>query len=364
MTTDTPLSLSPLRPGGPKVTAVTCLRNEGAFLLDWLAHHLVTGVTHVVALSNDCQDGTDAMLDRLETLGCVTHIRNDGPYDKAGIQFAGLKLADKCAAVRKADWLISMDVDEFINVHVGDHSIAALLDTLPDATAIPLTWRLFGNNGVTEFKDTPIPHQFPKAAPRLLHWPWRASMFKTLYKNDKIYRNLGVHRPRNPHEDRISNARWFDGEGRELPTLFHTERIFSPFGRSNYGLVQLNHYPLGAMESYVIKTDRGRVNRSVPLGMDYWVDRNFNQEEDLSIRTFDPQVAMQKQALLSDPEIANLYSKAISWRHERLQTLLEEEPNRALLARLQMTPPTSLLPLEEARRLYAHAQKRTPPRKQ
>ena len=39
-----------------------------AFLLDWLAHHLACGVTHVVALSNDCDDGTDALLDRLDLL--------------------------------------------------------------------------------------------------------------------------------------------------------------------------------------------------------------------------------------------------------------------------------------------------------
>ena len=91
-----------------KITAVLCVRNEGAFLLDWLAHHLACGVTHVVALSNDCDDGTDALLDRLDALGHVTHIRNDGPYDKGGIQFTGLKLADKSAAVREADWLLAL----------------------------------------------------------------------------------------------------------------------------------------------------------------------------------------------------------------------------------------------------------------
>lgn len=96
-----------------KITAVLCLRNEGACVLDWLAHHLACGVTHVVALSNDCQDGTDAILDRLSERGHVTHIRNDGPYDKGGIQFTGLKLAEKTEAVRSADWLLARDCAEF-----------------------------------------------------------------------------------------------------------------------------------------------------------------------------------------------------------------------------------------------------------
>ena len=52
------------------ILAVLCVRNEAAFLLDWLAHHLACGVTHVLALSNACDDGTDAMLDRLaEVIG-------------------------------------------------------------------------------------------------------------------------------------------------------------------------------------------------------------------------------------------------------------------------------------------------------
>ena len=130
-----------------KITAVLCVRNEGAFLLDWLAHHLACGVTHVVALSNDCQDGTDLMLDRLAQAGLVTHIRNEGPHDKGGIQFSRLKLADRAQAVQQADWLLALDIDEFVNVHVGARTLPDLIGALPGASAITLTWRLFGNCG-------------------------------------------------------------------------------------------------------------------------------------------------------------------------------------------------------------------------
>ena len=95
-----------------RITAVLTVRNEGAFLLEWLAHHRAAGVSDFVVLSNDCQDGTDAMLDRLAEMGWLTHLRNDGPYDKAGIQFTGLRLADKAVAVRGADWLIALDIDD------------------------------------------------------------------------------------------------------------------------------------------------------------------------------------------------------------------------------------------------------------
>jgi len=337
-----------------RITAVLCVRNEAAFLLDWMAHHLACGIKHVVALSNDCDDGTDAMLDRLAEMGHVTHIRNDGPYDNGGIQFTGLKLADKAGEVRRADWLLPIDIDEFVNVHAGDRTLPALIAALPEATAITLTWRLFGNAGVVRFTDTPVPQQFTRAAPEIMHWPWRAFMFKTLHRNDGTYRKLGVHRPRNPVEDRLPDARWFDAEGRALDKQFRTRRIFSPFGQPLYGLAQLNHYPLGAMESYVLKADRGRaVHSDHALGMDYWVERNWCEVEDTSILAL-PGVSELRQDFGADPVLGPLHQQAVEWRHARFDALLAEEPNRALFARLLMAPPARPLPLDAARFLAGH----------
>ena len=339
-----------------RITAVLCVRNEGAFLLDWLAHHLACGVSHVVALSNDCDDGTDALLDRLEVLGHVTHIRNDGPHDKGGIQFSGLKRADRTEAVRQADWLIALDVDEFVNVHVGTRTLPDLIAALPEASAITLTWRLFGNAGVLRYEDRPIPEQFTRAAPARMLWPWRASMFKTLYRNDGTYGRLGVHRPRQPEPTRIKQARWFDGAGRALEAQFRTRRIFTDVGRESHALVQLNHYPLGAMESYVLKADRGRaVHSDHALGLDYWVERNFNVVEDRSILVLAPQVAERRTALAADPELARLHAQAVDWRRVRFEALMRQEPYRALMGRLMMTPPSRPLGPDAAALLHGHA---------
>ena len=187
---------------------------------------------------------TDAMLDRLDAMGWLTHVRNPGPYEQ-GPQWAALKAADRHPLKAAADWVLFFDIDEFVNIHAGDRTVPALLAALPDATAIPLTWRMFGNAGVVGFEDRPVTEVFTKAAPSVIYWPWRAAMFKTLFRNDGAYGKLGVHRPRNP---KGGQPRWFDGSGRELPVAFHTGRVFSDFGRDNFGLVQLNHYALGAIK--------------------------------------------------------------------------------------------------------------------
>ena len=294
------------------------------------------------------------MLDRLDAMGIVTHKRNDGPYDKGGIQFTALKAAEKLPIVRRADWILPLDVDEFVNIHTGDRTLPALLAALPDATAITLTWRLFGNADVVHFEDTPVTRQFTRAAPVVMHWPWRSAMFKTLYRNDGTYGKLGVHRPRKPDDDRLAQARWFDGEGRELDDKFKTTRIFSNYGRSNYALAQLNHYPLGAMESFVVKADRGRaVHSDHMLDVDYWVERNFCTDEDRSILSFDS--SDELAALKSDPELAALHDAAVAWRKARFQELMLHEPYRALFGRLLMTPPSRPVPVNAARFMIQHA---------
>lgn len=340
-----------------RALAVLCVRNEGAFLLEWLAHHRGVGFTEFLVFSNDCDDGTDAMLDRLDAMGELTHIRNDGPHE-GGVQWAAMKRADRHPLVKGADWIMTLDIDEFVNIHTGDHTLSALVAALPEADAITLTWRLFGNAGVERFADAPVTEQFTRAAPEVMYWPWRAFMFKTLYRQTGAYRKLGVHRPRSPVDGKADATRWFDGHGRELEPRFRRQQIFSPFGRPHYGLAQLNHYALGAMESYIVKRDRGRaVHGADSLGLDYWTERNWSQVEDRSIRASSPLSQPHLQRLRGDQTLARLHDEAVTWRKKRFEELMEQEPYRALYGRLLMTPPARPVPLDRARALFGYAQK-------
>lgn len=336
-----------------RALAILTVKNEGTFLLEWLAHHRACGFTDFLVFSNDCEDGTDRMLDRLQEMGWLCHVPNPGPWAE-GPQWAALKAADRHPLKAAADWVMFLDIDEFVNIHAGDRSLSALLTALPEATALPMTWRLFGNCGVVRFEDRPVTETFTRAAPATLPWPWRAALFKTLFRNDGSYGKLGVHRPRQPDRARLANQRWFDGSGRALPASFHTGRIFSDFGQDNYRLVQLNHYALGAMESYVVKCDRGRANREASaFDMGYWVERNFCAEEDRTILALDSRHL--REALRGDPVLARLHAAAVDWRRARFATLMQQEPWRALFGRLLMTPPTRPLDRAEAELILCHA---------
>lgn len=324
-----------------KALAILTLRNEGAFLLEWLAHHRSVGFTDFLVFTNDCDDGTDAMLDRLAELGWLTHVPNPGPWAE-GPQWAALKLAEKHPAYRRADWAMVIDIDEFVNIHIGDRTLSALFKAFPDVDAFPLTWRMFGNGGVIAYDDRPVTETFTQAAPRVLHWPWRALMVKTLFRRN-AFQKPGVHRPKGEKRE----VKWAD------PTL--GTRLFSAPGRDPYQVAQLNHYALGAMESYIVKCDRGRANRAASaFDMSYWCDRNFASDKDTSILSLDS--SRLRTELMADPILGPLHASAVAWRKARFATLMQDEPWRALFGRLLMTPPARILGPDEANRIREHKQ--------
>lgn len=331
-----------------RVLAILTVRNEGSFLVEWLAHHRAAGVTDVLVYSNDCTDGTDQMLDRLQEMGWLTHVRNDGPHEK-GPQWAALKNAAKHPLAADADWIIVMDIDEFVNIHVGDRTIPALLRALPDAGAVALTWRMFGNAGLVDLIDAPVTETFRRAAPDPLAWPWRAVMFKTLYRNDGRFGAPGVHRPK--VKEGVDGG-WYDSAGRALPG--GPERIFSALNQPNYALAQLNHYALGSMEGYIVKADRGRANRdSSAFDLGYWLDRNLCDAQDDSILALDSKAL--RAELMADAILARLHHAAFEWRRARFALLMQAEEWRALFGRLLMSRPARILSPAEARLIWRHA---------
>lgn len=341
-----------------EVCAILTVRNEGAFLIDWIAHHRACGVTRFVVASNDCDDGTDAILDRLAAVtGWVAHLPNPGPW-KRGPQFAALDLAATHPFVAGADWILPLDIDEYVNVHIGDRTIPALIAACPGATAIALTWRLFGNAGVVAWDGRPVPDTFTRAAPRALPWPWRAHLFKTLVRNDGTYGRPGVHRPRAPDPARVAQAVWMDGSGRRLPARYARSGAFTPPGTDCHDLVQLNHYPLGAVDSFILKADRGRaVHADDRIGMDYWVERNWCDEVDTSIAAMAPARDRIRADLTADPMLTRLDADAADWRRRRFEALMAgDEAVRALYARCLMAGPSRVPAAAELSRLMRFVQ--------
>ena len=101
-----------------KRAVVVCMRNEAVFLLEWVAYHLSVGFDRIFLVTNNCQDGTDLMADRLAELEPVIHIRNEVAPGEAP-QVVGLARALQHPAMADVEWLLHIDADEFLNITTG-----------------------------------------------------------------------------------------------------------------------------------------------------------------------------------------------------------------------------------------------------
>lgn len=333
-------------PGGPRLI-VTCLSNEGAGLLEWLAWHRLVGFTDFLIYSNDCEDGSDAMLDRLAARGLLIHRPNPRRPGRS-VQWQALGRAGREPVLAAAEWILVSDLDEFLLIHPGAGRLDDLFAAAPQAQAFALDWRMFGSSGHAGYQPGPTTRRFTRAAPEALLWPWRAVQFKTLFRNRGL-RRLGVHQPRLQPGAAL---RWADSNGAAIPA---PQGTVLPHDRPRYRLAQLNHYALRSAEEFLLKAARGRPNRSdLPIGLDYWAERNFNQCTDRGAARHASALQAGIDALLAaDPELARLQAQAVAWRQARIAALKRQMEPFALYARLLTAGETQALPMARQQELLA-----------
>jgi len=308
-----------------KITAVTCVKNEGPFLLEWIAFNRVIGVTDFLFYSNDCTDGTDHLLDALERHGVVKHLPNPA-VDNRNYQMVALKAAKPEPIVRAADWVWVTDVDEFLNIHVGGGRLADLISACGNPMAISASFLMMANAGVTDFDDTPVIGQFTKCHDPDRWTDQNAIEVKTLFQTDLPVQYYGAHRPF--LKKSVKQApNWTDCSGRQVPDRFTFTkakgriRKFPAKGAREFA--SLNHYTLRSLASYVVKADRGDVNReNRNFEDDYWSERNdCSFTEDRILRHL-PAVRAEIDRLGQLDGIADMHEAAVSAHKDRFRDLM------------------------------------------
>lgn len=317
-------------PPQPERVIVACMKDEGPYLLEWLAYHREIGFDHVLVYTNDCSDGTDRLLDRLATLGWVTHIDNSDWHGKSPQQ-AALNHAITLPLIQKAEWVAHIDVDEFVNIRCGNGRLDDLFAACPEATHFALTWRLFGANSVDQIADQPVIEQFTRCAPSFCPKPHTVWGFKTLGRQMGAYGKLSCHRPTKPVDALIDRVCWVNGSGEPMGPDVAQRGWRSNMKTVGYDLVQLNHYALRSRDSFLVKRKRGRalhVDRQI--GYNYWVRMDWNDHEDHAILRNLPRLNKALADMKSDPEIAQLHKDAVFW-HKTRATALRQDPDMAEL---------------------------------
>ncbi|WP_341862187.1 glycosyltransferase family 2 protein [Gymnodinialimonas sp. 57CJ19] len=317
-----------------EVLAVSMMKDEAPFLLEWFAHHLAVGFTNILVYTNDCSDGTDTMLKRLEELG-LGHHRENVIAEGIKPQPSALKHAQMEPIVRQADWVLNFDADEFLCIRHPSGSVEGMIDdaVAQGANGIVITWRIYGSGGVVEWSRAPVTEQYIRAAPPLWNKGWGV---KTLFKFDHRYWKLGIHRPSIKNKwletDFPDTVKWLNGSGRPMEDYFKFRGWRSIRRTVGYDWAQMNHYAVKSVDSYAVRKFRGNVNnKKDKYNNDYWSLQDRNEVEDKTAMLHAEKRAKIMAELLKDPVLHDLHFAAL----DRVEARLDEYRQTEAYAQLR-----------------------------
>ena len=270
------------------LVALSTMKDEGPYVVEWVAHHLALGFTDILVYTNDCSDGTDTILKRLEALDIGVHHRDNVIPEGMKPHPSMLKSAVGEDLVINSDWLLVLDADEFMSINHPSGNLDGLVADLNaiDAHAMVITWRIFGSSGIRDWSREPITKQFTWAAPQFWNKGWGT---KTLLRFDPKYLRLGMHRPIIKKHFRDSaypdSVLWVNGSGQPLEDWFKMRGWRSIRRTLGYDWAQMNHYAIKSMDAYSLRKYRGNANlKKDKYNSDYWALQDRNEVQDLSIQ--------------------------------------------------------------------------------
>lgn len=316
-----PITPRVLPEGNSGNVIVGCMKNEAPYVIEWVAYHRAMGIDNFLIYTNGCSDGTSEILDRLQQMGVLQHRNNDDWRGNSPQQYA-LNQALKEPVIKNAEWIIHIDVDEFMNVRCGNGTVQDFIDAVPDATNVAMTWRLFGHNGVTKLADDFVIDQFDTCAPKFCPKPHTVWGFKTMFKNIGAYEKISCHRPNKLGEAFENKVKWVNGSGREMTREVAKNGWRSSKKSIGYDLLQLNHYALRSADSFLIKRQRGRalhVDRSI--GINYWIRMDWSDFRDITIKRNLPRLRLEYDRLMQDGDLRRWHQAGLDWHRAKAEEL-------------------------------------------
>lgn len=292
----------------PRHTLISSVKDEGPFLLEWVAHHLVLGFDRIIVASNDCSDGSDRLLAALDGAGYISHVPN---RLKAGEipQHAGYDKIRRLHDIDASDWLMMLDADEFLNVHVGENRVADLTDRAePDIDVIALNGMFFTSQPVMHWQPGRVCAQFTQRLPT--HHKANAAL-KTLTRNPARFRGIHNHSMVGFKEKAPLQVLWGDGTRTQTDPEVPLWRQLrnGDIKAVSHRLAQYNHYGLKSPDSFALRSLRGRgavaeTNTETARHTNaYFAERNQPSGDDHAISRYAAEVQARMAEMLGHQKI-------------------------------------------------------------
>lgn len=267
------------------------------------------GFDDILILSNDCIDGSPKLLDELAKRGHVRHIQHFPKPNTPPLKSA-YKLALSDPILRSSDWVMPMDIDEFLQIFIGDGSIHELIEqNAQHCLGMAIHWKVFGNNNQIEWSDKFVRHQFIMSAPSIS--PQNTS-YKSIFRDMAHFGQIRSHTPRNFSKEWGGRNIWVDSSGEPLRFLKLLDNpkhsIATSQKRITHKAAQINHYAVKSQEGINLKATQKSGARLIQRHNDDFYQRyNCNDEMDLSALTREDEFRYHYEAIRQDSEIMRLH---------------------------------------------------------
>ena len=148
------------------ICIIATARNEGIYILEWIAYHRAIGVEAFFLYSNDNDDGSDELLAALADAGVITWIDNQvepgGSAQGKAYGHAFTLLPDAL----DYRWALVIDLDEYFVFNPAMFRSARDFlrwQEMRTADAIAMNWIFMGSGGERRWRDLPVTRRFKRA---------------------------------------------------------------------------------------------------------------------------------------------------------------------------------------------------------
>lgn len=286
---------------------MSSFRDEAPFVLEFVAHHLMLGFDRILIASNDCTDGTDEILAALDRAGAILHVPCRPGPGESPLNFAHRRIRS-LHPVDTAEWLMVLDADEFLNIHVGGGLLPDLIAAQPrGCDLVTVNWACFGASGQTRWRPGFSAELYPR---RLATTNTENGMIKSLRRRPAIWGEIGNHHPYDPKVPEVVVSLGAGLTHMRVPAAEMTRGAMNyvkPWAGS-LDLAQVNHYASRSRDCFELRRRRGAGSRPLQSANTrhdeaYFRRMSGGRIEDLTIRRYDARFRAAFAGLLALPGV-------------------------------------------------------------
>jgi hypothetical protein len=236
-----------------------------------------------------------------------------------------MKFSVTMPQVKRADYVIQTDVDEFINIHTGSGHINDLLKAVGPFHVLSMSEVNFCSSGHWEFQDGWVTELFEEHETKTPgHWQARRGVKSIIHGLDN-FSHWPVHRP-GVIEGTADALVWLDGSGAKMPQEFLTKHEHGIDRRGRYDLVQIDHHPLRSAQAFLLKKKRGDVAHSRnDVDVHYYRKRALGGQKEGQIARHLPRARKVWDTFMQDPILAKLHADSVAFHLEQIKVVEHSE---------------------------------------